>query len=146
MSHELSRLALDEDFEEVLAVEDSKRWILERSGPLEVLASMSPASATSELFQARFLWTVYPGEPPSLKFRAPHTGRFDDPTAWPRAGGFRPKNLDTCVSLTAEGFAHHPEWRNDPVHRWESHGNVLLKVLRFLQDALDNDYQGRFTK
>jgi hypothetical protein len=144
MSDELSGLVLDVDFEEVLTTEDATRWVLERSGPLEVRAGISPQSLPNDRFQARLAWKSYPDEPPSLKFRNPVDGRIDDPTAWPQADGFRPNNLDACVNWCAEGFAHHPEWRNDRNLRWDAHGNVLLKVLRYLQDTLDNSYQGRF--
>jgi hypothetical protein len=103
---------------------------------------MSP-SGSAEVFQARLLWTEYPGQPPSLKFRDPATGRLDLPTAWPIVRGFRPASLDACVSWCAEGFNLHPEWRTDPKLRWVPHGNVLLKVLRILQGELDEFFQGR---
>ena len=104
---------------------------------------MSPAQAPGEVFQARLLWTVYPGQPPSLKFRDPATGRLDLPTAWPIVRGFRPQSLDACVNWCLEGFGLHPEWRTDPRYTWDSRGNVLLKVLRILQDELDHYFQGR---
>lgn len=144
MSQELSALNLQEDLEKVPACEDAARWKLEKAGPLEVFASMSSAGHPDEVFQARLLWGVYPDQPPSLKFRDPATGRLDLPMAWPRVRGFRPGSLDACVNWCAEGFALHPEWRNDPKYRWDSRGNVLLKVLRILQDELDNHFQGRF--
>jgi hypothetical protein len=144
MSQELSALNLQEDFEKALACEDAARWKLEKPGPLEIFAGMSPASHPDEVFQGRLLWSVYPDQPPSLKFREPATGRLDLPTAWPQVRGFRPGSLDACVNWCAEGFALHPEWRNDSKLRWDLHGNVLLKVLRILQDELDDHFQGRF--
>jgi len=144
MSQELSALNLQEDFEKLQACDDAARWKLEKPGPLEVLAGMSPAGNRDEVFQARLLWSAYPELPPSLKFRDPATGRLDMPTAWPMVRGFRPGSLDACVNWCAEGFALHPEWRNDAGIRWDPRGNVLLKVLRILQDELDNYYQGRF--
>jgi hypothetical protein len=144
MSQELSALNLQEDYAKILACEDASRWKLEKIGPLEVLVSLSPAPDSNEVFQARLLWAVYPGLAPSLKFRDLTTGRLDMPTAWPRVRGFRPNTLDACVNWCSEGFAMHPEWKNDPKYRWDPRRNVLLKVLRILQQELDNFYEGRF--
>jgi hypothetical protein len=144
MSDELSKLNLKEDFEEATGVSDASRWTLEMPGDLEVLATMSPTSAPTEQFQARLLWTKYPDEPPSLKFRDPGTGRLDLPRAWPNVRGFRPQSLDACVSWCSEGFALHPEWKADPRFRWDPSGNRLLLVLRQLQEELDDYFQGRF--
>jgi hypothetical protein len=143
MSHELSALNLLEDFTKSLACQDAARWKLEKPQPLEVLVTLSPMEYPTEAFQARLLWLAYPGQPPSLKFRDPATGRLDQPTAWPQLRGFRPTSLDACVSWCAEGFDLHPEWRNDPKYRWDPHHNVLLRIVRTLQDELDNYYQGR---
>lgn len=144
MSDELSRLNLKDDFEEAKSVPDATRWALEMPGDLEVLATMSPAKAPNERFQTRLLWTKYPDEPPSLKFRDPVTGRLDLPQAWPVVRGFRPQSLDACVNWCLEGFALHPEWRSDPRFRWNPNGNPLLRVLRQLQEELDDHFQGRF--
>jgi hypothetical protein len=144
MADELSVLNLEDDFAELLTTEDAARWALVRPEPLEVYATVSPQSAPQDSFQARLLWTVYPGEAPSLKFRDPATGRLDLPTAWPRLPGFRPPSLDACVNWTAEGFTLHAEWARDPQYRWDPRGNVLLRVLRILQDSLDHDYHGRY--
>lgn len=144
MIDELSVLNLKDDFEEASGVSDGGRWKLEMPGDLEVFVTMSPRSAPSESFQARLVWTKYPDEPPSLKFRDPASGRLDRPQAWPIARGFRPQSLDACVNWCAEGFNLHPEWRNDPRWRWNPAGNPLLWVLRQLQEELDEHYQGRF--
>jgi len=144
MSDELSKLNLKDDFEEAIGVSDSARWVLEMAGELEVLATMSPASAPNERFQARLLWTKYPDEPPSLKFRDPATGRLDLPQAWPVVRGFRPQSLDACVNWCSEGFVLHPEWRSDPRFRWNPNGNPLLRVLRQLQEELEDHFQIRF--
>lgn len=144
MPDEIAALNLGDDLREALACADAARWKLESPSPLEVWVSMSPASNPEEVFQARLLWTQYPESPPSLKFRDPATGRLDLPSAWPNVRGFRPTSLDACVNWCAEGFNLHPEWRSDPRLRWDSRGNVLLKVLRILQDELDNHFQGRF--
>ncbi len=144
MSDDLSALNLADDLEKAVASEDASRWTLEKAGSLEVWASMSPASVPGEAFQARLLWRTYPGEAPSLKFRDPATGRLDMPAAWPLVRGFRPQNLDACVNWCLEGFGLHPEWRTDPRYAWDPRGNVLLKVLRILQDELDHHFQGRY--
>lgn len=143
MADELSELNLKDDYEEVLSTEDAARWKLEMPTSMEVIATMSSQTDKDELFQARLLWRIYPGEAPSLKFRDPSSGRLDLPTAWPVVRGFRPASLDACVSWTLEGFNIHPTWKEDPRYRWDARGNVLLKVLRILQDELDNYYQGR---
>jgi hypothetical protein len=143
MSDELSQLNLKDDFEEVSSVSDASRWSLEMSGDLEVLATMHSVKAPSELFHARLLWAKYPDLPPSLKFRDPATGRLDLPQAWPIVRGFRPQSLDACVNYCAEGFALHPEWQQDPRFRWDTGNNPLLRVLRTLQEELDEHYEGR---
>lgn len=144
MSDELSKLNLYDDFEEASGVADASKWKLEMPGDFEVLVMMTPASSPNEKFQARLLWTKYPDEPPSLKFRDPETGRLDLPQAWPVARGFRPQSLDACVNWCAEGFKLHPEWTNDARLKWNPNGNPLLWVLRQLQEELDEYYQGRF--
>ena len=144
MTDELSKLNLQDDFQEATGVSDASRWTLEMPRDLEVLVTMSPASAPNEKFQGRLLWTKYPDDPPSLKFRDPGTGRLDSPQAWPVVRGFRPQSLDACVSWCKEGFTIHPEWRNDPRYAWDKSHNPLLRVLRTLQDELDSYYQGRF--
>lgn len=144
MSDELSKLNLKDDFEDATGVSDATRWTLEMPGDLEVLVTMSPASAPKEQFQARLLWTKYPDDAPSLKFRDPVTGRLDLPQAWPIVRGFRPQSLDACVNWCLEGFVLHPEWKTDPRFRWNPTGNPLLRVLRQLQEELDDYYQGRF--
>ena len=144
MSDELSKLNLHDDFEEASAVADAERWALELGGDLEVLATMSPANVPKERFQARLLWTKYPEEPPSLKFRDLDSGRLDLAQAWPLVRGFRPQSLDACVNWCLEGFALHPEWRGDPRFRWNPNGNPLLWILRQLQEELDDHFQGRF--
>lgn len=142
--NDLSAINLEDDFSEAGSLAEASRWQLQRAGSLEVWASMRPSSTPGEVFVARLLWIQYPELPPSLKFRDPSTGRLDMPTAWPVVRGFRPASLDACVNWCAEGFNLHPEWRTDARLRWDSQGNVLLKVLRILQDELDDHFQGRF--
>jgi hypothetical protein len=144
VNQQLSAMHLEEDLANAQACEDASRWKLEKAGPLEVFVSLSPNGHPNEVFQARLLWSIYPGEPPSLKFRDPATGRLDLATAWPQVRGFRPQSFDACVNWCSEGFALHPEWRSDPKLRWDPRHNALLKVVRTLQEELDDHYLGRF--
>jgi hypothetical protein len=141
---ELSELNLNDDFQQVLNTEDAGRWELEKPAPLEVWCSMSSSRLPAEMFQVRLLWQSYPGHAPSLKFRDSASGRLDLPQAWPVLPGFRPTSLDACVNWCAEGLKLHPEWQKDPRYAWDSNGNVLLRVLRTLQEELDEHCQGRF--
>lgn len=146
MSDPLSELSFQQDLEEALLADDSKRWKIEKAGPLEVYVTLASVKDPQELFQARLLWRVYPGEPPSLKFRDPKTGALNTPSAWPQARGFRPQSLDACVNWCIEGFALHPEWKNDPNLKWNPNGNMLLLVIRRIQNELDFHYAKRFGK
>lgn len=143
MSEDLSVLNLEDDYQKASGVPEASRWKFEKPAPLEVLVTMSPVTNPEESFQARLLWRVYPDQAPSLKFRDPQTGRIDVTAAWPKVRGFRPGSLDACVNWCEEGLNLHPEWKTDPKFRWDSRGNVLLKVLRILQDELDEFFQGR---
>jgi len=146
MPDDTSALNLADDLGEICGLEEAKRWIIDHTAPLEILAKMSPQSQPQEIFQLRLLWVQYPELPPSLKFRDPHTGSLSDPKAWPKLPGFRPESLDACVTYCSEGMALHPEWRTDPKYKWDSKGNVLLKVLRWVQDEFDEHFSGRFGK
>lgn len=139
----LSALNLKQDLDEVLALPESSRWKLEIGSELEVLFTFCSARAPQDLFQARLLWGVYPGEPPSLKFRDIKSGA-QTAQSWPQnVPGFRPDSQDACLNICSEGFALHGEWKNDPRYRWNTRGNVLLSVLRELQLMLDTHYFGR---
>lgn len=144
---ELSQLNLSDDFQEAAGTPDAARWRLEMpatSSGLEVWCTMHSSQAPDEQYQARLLWNSYPGEAPSLKFRDPETGRLELRTAWPIVRGFRPASLDACVNYCIEGLNLHPEWKKDPRYAWNPTGNPLLKVLRILQQELDEQYGGRF--
>ncbi len=143
MTVDLSALNLADDLRDIEGSEEAGRWRLELPEPLEVWVSMVSAGAPGETFQARLAWTTYPTAPPSLKFRDPATGRLDLATAWPVVRGFRPATLDACVNWCTEGLALHPEWRTDPRYAWDPRGNALLKILRILQNELDEHFQGR---
>lgn len=145
MASELSKLNFADDLAAAREVHDAHRWALDHRGDLELWATVSPEGHAGDQFVARLYWVEYPGsEPPSVKFVDPATGRLDVRTAWPQAFGFRPTCLDVCSNWTAEGFALHPEWRQDPRARWRSEGNALLKTLRTLVHVLDTSYQGRY--
>lgn len=144
MSDQLSELNFQQDLEEALLADDAKRWKIERCGILEVYVTLASIKDPDNLFQARLHWRVYPGEPPSLKFRDPETGSLSNPRAWPQARGFRPQSLDACVNWCEEGFNLHPEWRTDTNRKWNSTGNALLKVIRRLQNELDFHFTTRF--
>lgn len=144
MTDELCKLNLRDDFDEALGISDASRWKLEMPGALEVWVTVHSLKSPSELFQARLLWAKYPDLPPSLKFRDRVTGRLDMPQAWPIVRGFRPRSLDACVNYCSEGFALHPEWQIDPRYRWDPSNNPFLRVLRTLQEEMDEHFQGRF--
>jgi hypothetical protein len=118
------------------------RWSAELVGPLQVDVTMSPEQHPDESFLAQLVWDRYPDAAPSVLFKDPETGSSQVPHAWPTGGPFRPVT-GLCVNYTREGFALHPEWVNDARFRWHTHGNVLLKVIRLLQDDLDVHYAGR---
>ena len=137
MADELSELNFEQDLREILAVQDPHRWKIQNLGGLQVLVTTSSEKAPGEVFIARLSWERYPDEPPSLKFQDAVTGSLKTPTAWPELRGFRPGSLDACVNWTKEGFALHPEWRNDPDKKWNPVGNPLLRVIKTLQNELD---------
>jgi hypothetical protein len=140
----LASLNFDDDLKATLESADGSRWKFERRTGLEVGVTVFPADHPADTFVARLMWLDYPGAiPPSVKFVDPETGRLDVPTAWPKANGFRPPSLDICSNWTAEGFALHPEWARTQ-YRWQSSGNIILKVVRILQTELDTSYTGRF--
>lgn len=141
---ELSILNFEQDFNEALAFAEDKRWKVEKIGPLEVIVTVFSQKVPGEIFFARFFWEIYPGEPPSLKFRDASSGSYDIPTAWPELRGFRPASLDACVNWCIEGFKLHPEWKNDPDKKWNPSGNALLRVINNLQNELDSYFIRRY--
>lgn len=145
MTDPLSEQNFKDDLDEVLALPEVSRWTIEHAGPLEAWVTMSALGHEDDLYQARLLWTEYPGqEPPSLKFRDTESGSLSNPEAWPLVRGMRPASLDACANWTLEGFRLHPEWWKDSRYRWDPRGNVLLKMIRILQGEFDETYQGRF--
>jgi hypothetical protein len=146
MSDSFHKLVLKSDFDQLPTAEDrdpADRWSAVLVDNLEVHVELSPVATPDESFQARLCWDVYPDAPPSLLFRDPATGRTDVPHAWPTGGPFRPTS-GLCVNYTREGFALHPEWAKDARLKWRgNNGSALLKVIRLLQDDLDNFFSGR---
>ncbi|MGH6956805.1 MAG: hypothetical protein ACREEW_09110 [Caulobacteraceae bacterium] len=140
----LSKLNLDDDFQEALGVEDAQRWSLTRKNDLVVWVEVHPVDHPGERFTARLLWSEYPGDlPPSVMFVDPVTGSSAVRSAWPTGAGFRPPS-DICATWTREGYQLHPEWLGDKSKRLVIRGNALLLVLRVLQHELDCNFTGRF--
>jgi hypothetical protein len=142
-TNEISELNLQDDLQEVMETEDASRWKLEHPGPLEIRCTMHSLQEPKELFQVRLVWRSYPNEAPSLKFLDEASGSLGVPGAWPRLPGFRPTSLDACVNYCIEGLRLHPDWQKDPRFVWNPTGNVLLKILRILQQEFDDHYGGR---
>lgn len=139
----LSKLNLDDDFNEALGVSDAQRWSLSRKGDLVVWAEMHPIDQPEERFTARLAWTDYPGDlPASVIFLDPATGQTGVMSAWPTGAGFRPPT-DICATWTREGYQVHPEWLGDRSKRLVIRGNALLLGLRMLQHELDCNFTGR---
>jgi hypothetical protein len=110
-----------------------------------ILVDIDLASGVDgETYRLRFVCRGYPDAPPSILPVDPATGSSQVRSAWPSCQGFRP-TTDICMPLSAEGYSLHPVWRHDPVLRWISVGNPLLRVIDELQARLDDPtkYQGR---
>lgn len=144
MSQSFDEIAFGEDIDEVLSSEDAQRWKFEKTGDLEVHLTFYPKDYPEDVYMVRLHWNRYPGEPPSVKFRNIQTGSYEDSFAWPIIPGARPTSFDICRSYCLEGMNLHPEWKNDSKYVWDDTGNVLLKVIRWLQKDLDYRYGGRY--
>ncbi|MYD98719.1 MAG: hypothetical protein F4X98_15225 [Gammaproteobacteria bacterium] len=144
MSSRLSELCFDDDLPEAERVAAEAGWRIGRTGETAVEVSMQ-STVDDERYFLRLVWSEYPDEAPSIVCFDPETGRPDVQSAWPDCDGFRPGQPDLCLPLSAEGFAAHPEWGTDPVKRWSTDGNVLLRVLDELQVILNSrsHYRGR---
>ncbi|MBS0418658.1 MAG: hypothetical protein JSR66_13175 [Proteobacteria bacterium] len=144
MATDLELALFAEELLEVRRLPEAGRWQLERdeSVPLGLFAVMHPLSKPSDLYRARLRWTDFFG-PPSLKFINMTTGVENDPTAWPLCFGFRPTSLDACLPWTAEGHAHHLEWKNSSAQSFPVVDAPMQYALLRVQSSLDNTYQGR---
>lgn len=140
-----SKLSLEADEGAVAAFLDEHGGRLERDKeePAIYWLTMVPASDPEESYVARFLWSIYPGAAPSVKFASSIDGSLEDSTAWPVVAGFRPESRDICMPITAEGFALHPDW-TQTAEAWRSSGNPFLYVVSALQQRMNNQYSGRF--
>lgn len=138
-----SRLALAADLEEVRTSAAERGWRIVEDDELIVVVEMT-SRVDQETYRLRLSCEGYPDRAPSIKPIDPTTGRSDVARAWPSCDGFRPVS-DICMPVTAEGFALHPAWMDDPGLRWISAGNPLLRVLEELQAQIDNParYRGR---
>lgn len=144
MATELEQILFDEELQAVRGLPEASRWQLERDQlvPLGLFAVMHPITKPTDLYRARIRWTDYFG-PFSLKFVNIETDADNDPTAWPRCFGFRPASLDACLSWTAEGHGHHPEWKNSVKNAFPIVELPMQYALLQLQLSLDNSYEGR---
>ncbi|MHB1267533.1 MAG: hypothetical protein ACYCY2_07995 [Acidithiobacillus ferriphilus] len=144
MATELEQSLFDEELQTVQDLPEASRWKLERDAnvPLGLFAVMHPISKPSEFYKARIRWTDYLG-PFSLKFINMATGADNDPQAWPRCFGFRPRALDACLPWTAEGHRLHPEWKNSVANSFPKVDVPLQHALLRVQFSLDNSYEGR---
>lgn len=143
MSESEARLALAADAAELRASGAERGWVIVEHEDLVVVVDVI-SRIDRESYRLRLSCDGYPDRAPSIKPIDPTTGQSANVRAWPACDGFRPVG-DICMPLTAEGFALHPEWMNDPALRWISTGNPILRVLEELQGQIDNPtkYHGR---
>lgn len=144
MNRRLAELCLDDDLAEALRVGVEANWKITRPEATTIEVEMT-SSIDCQSYHLRFVWPDYPDQPPSISCFDPATGELQVTSAWPNCDGFRPGSWDICLPLSLEGFALHPEWTQDASKRWNSDGNVLLKVLDELQVILNSRsrYRGR---
>ena len=144
MSVRLGEICFDGDLPEAKRVAAETGWRINRTEPTAIEVDMRSA-VDGERYSLRLVWPEYPDGPPSIVCFDPSTCRVDVPSAWPDCDGFRPGQPDLCLPLSVEGFAAHPEWRNDGSKRWSADGNALLRVLDELQAVLNSrsHYRGR---
>jgi hypothetical protein len=143
MSESEARLALAADVDELRTAGTERGWVIVGQEDLVVVVDVV-SRIDREPYRLRLSCDGYPDTAPAIKPIDPVTGQSDHVRAWPACDGFRPVG-DICMPLTAEGFALHPEWINDPALRWISTGNPILRVLEELQAQIDNPtkYRGR---
>jgi len=134
----------EKELVEVEALPEAVRWTLERDDtvPLGLRVLMHPASKPSDHYMARLQWGGL-FNPVSLKFLNLSTRADNDPTAWPQCYGFRPGQLDACVSWTKEGHQLHPEWAQSGRSTFRPPERPVQLALLQLQHELDTSYTGR---
>ncbi len=134
----------EQELVDVAALPEAVRWNVERDTvvPLGILVTASSTKNPEEVYVARLRWTQL-FDPPSLKFLTLDTRVESDARAWPKCRGFRPANLDACVSWTEEGHKLHPEWRASPKTAFKTPEKPVQFALLTLQHELDVYYSGR---
>lgn len=149
MSALLARACLDRDLLAVEAAAEEWKWTIVRPPEADsLLVTVSIASRIDdERYWLRLRCDGYPDQAPDIVVIDPETGRVDVKTAWPNCEGFRADSRDICMPICRAGFVLHPAWAQDPVWRWSSEGNPLMRVLEQIQLRLDNKarYHGRLT-
>jgi hypothetical protein len=138
-----AELNLAEDVRALRLQAEERGWGVEGPNDLEVFVTI-PSLIDRESYCIRFRCPGYPEEPFSVKPVDPETKDPSIVRAWPSCDGFRPPS-DLCMPLSAEGYALHPEWRNDPRWRWDPRGNPLLRVVEELETRVNDPskYRGR---
>ena len=144
MATEFELALFEEELQSAQNLPEAIRWQLERdkSVPLGLFASMHPISKPTEIYKARIRWTDY-FNPFYLKFINFETGADDDPTAWPIFFGSRPAALVACISVTAEGHALHPDWKDSVDNAFPKVELPMQYALLQVQFLLDSSYEGR---
>ena len=134
----------EQELVEVRELPEASRWNLERDEavPLGLRVKMRPANHLAESYLARLRWGGL-FSPASLKFLNLETLAENDPTAWPQCFGFRPAQLDACVSWTQEGHKLHPEWAQSKGAAFRPPERPVQFALLQLQHELDTSYTGR---
>jgi hypothetical protein len=144
MASPFERNLFEQELVEVKALPEANRWTLERDDtvPLGLRVLMHPADQPSDHYMARLRWNGL-FDPASLKFLNLETKADNDPTAWPQCFGFRPSQLDSCVSWTQEGHKLHPEWAQSARTTFRPPERPVQFALLQLQHELDVSYAGR---
>ena len=144
MANELDLMLFEQHLEELRALPEAQRLILEQRDMrmLEVFVGLHPRTAAQEHFRARLRWRDY-GKPFSLKFVNLETETDNDPHAWPIFEGSRPGSLLACLPFTEEGIGLHPEWVTSPINSYVTPEAPLQFAVLMLQHLIDNGYGGR---
>ncbi len=144
MATEFELAVFEQELLELQNLPEAARWNIERdtAAPLGLFATMHPRSKPDETYLARLRWDILFG-PVSLKFQTLDTRSENDPRAWPKCRGFRPGNLDACVSWTKEGHALHPEWCNSTKASYSLPDKPVQFAVLMVQHELDAHYGGR---
>jgi hypothetical protein len=142
MDRDQAILNVASDVEQLRVRAKETGWSIEGPDDLEVFVTIG--ANDGERYCIRFECTEYPDAAFSVLPVDPATKSPSVIKAWPNCDGFRPPN-DLCMPLSREGYALHPEWRSDPLWRWNPTGNPLLRVVEELEARLNDPtkYRGR---